>query len=576
MSKRSLAFDLTLALGLAATASIAIAVGSREIVADRLQFQQRTNSLTTALQRNLNRYVDILHAIGDYYRTEEAQIVPDQFGIFVARALQENPGIQALEWAPYVTAEQRQSFEADGQAFWDNFQITERDGSGRLIAAGSRSSYVPVTYVEPLVGNEVAVGFDLASDPTRRQALEKADRQGMALASGRIVLVQESEDQYGFLVFLPVRDPDAGLQGYLLGVFRVGDVVAEAVKGLDPDIDFQVYDDSAEPAESYLGSYRGGQQALVVAAEDPALTWNQQYLCISTCVQRFELAGRQWRLQFYPPQTPWRLPIATLATVIVGGLVTAVVMAMQQRSQLRLAQAEELSALKQELFGMVSHELRTPLSTILMSAQSLEMARTLYPDQAAKIYHRIRVSAKHMTQLLDDLLTLNRAEAGKLDYEPELIPLAALCRRCIERVHSSSEQPRPITITTQGQGDPVWLDPKLVQAVVTNLLANAVKYSQLPVHLDLIYADDEVIITVRDQGIGIPIADQSRLFETFYRGNNVSGIPGTGLGLAIVQICTRIHRGTVHFSSVENQGSSFSVILPTLPPSDSQCHTPSQ
>lgn len=571
MRHRQLTLGVTLALGILVTTAVAALVGNREIAAARLRYQQRTSNLTAVLQRNLTRHVDILHALGDYYQAIDLDVDPEQFRRFVARSLAENPGIQALEWAPYILVGQRQAFEALMQAKGvTDFQITERDASGNLVAAAWRRTYVPVAYVEPFAGNEVAVGFDLASNPVRRQALEQARITGQVVASGRITLVQETADQYGFLVFLPLFN-QRRFEGYLLGVFRVADVIAEAIATLQTDLSFHLYDDSALPAEAYLGTYDAGSVNTIETNRYPRF-WNRLYL--GDYSQHFEFGGRQWRLDFVPPAYPLQMPIATIATVVVGGLITAILLVVQQRSRLALAQAQELSELKQQLFGMASHELRTPLSTILLSAQSLEADPQLSPERARRIYQRIRSAAKHMTQLLNDLLTLNRAEAGKLDYEPEAMCLNDFCHTCVAMVEAD-QAPR-ICFRYRGSPEPVWLDPKLVHAIVTNLLANALKYSDASVSFDVEHYAHQASFTVRDHGAGIPTNEQTRVFETFYRGSNAACLPGTGLGLAIVQSCVKLHRGTIHLSKNHPQGSVFTVQLPTHPPSDSPHHKPTQ
>ncbi|NJK72812.1 MAG: HAMP domain-containing histidine kinase [Synechococcaceae cyanobacterium SM2_3_60] len=297
-------------------------------------------------------------------------------------------------------------------------------------------------------------------------------------------------------------------------------------------------------------------------------SWNRFYL--RDYSQHFEFGGRQWRLDFVPPAYPLQLPIAMIATVILGGLITAMVLIVQQRAQAALAQAQELSELKQQLFGMASHELRTPLSTILLSAQSLEAAPQLSPERARRTYQRIRSAAQHMTQLLNDLLTLNRAEAGKLDYVPEAIRLKDFCHTCMTMI-LADQTPR-IRFHYTGSNEPVWLDPKLVHAIITNLLANALKYSDATVGFEVEHQANQASLTVRDQGAGIPADEQARVFETFYRGKNATCIPGTGLGLAIVQSCVKLHRGTIQFRENYPQGSIFTVQLPIHPPSGSPPH----
>lgn len=206
---------------------------------------------------------------------------------------------------------------------------------------------------------------------------------------------------------------------------------------------------------------------------------------------------------------------------------------------------------------MASHELRTPLSTILLSAQSLEVAEESTevkgvatggsPQerrcQRARTYSRIRAAAKRMNQLLSDLLTLARAESEKIDFLPETINLVAFCEQIIEEVRFSFENAPNIHLITDSTASPAaYVDPQLLRAILTNLLSNAIKYSRSnpQVSLTLIYHSHQIIFQVKDKGIGISKADQQNLKTAFYRGSNVGSITGTGLGLPVVYACLQL------------------------------------
>ena len=245
---------------------------------------------------------------------------------------------------------------------------------------------------------------------------------------------------------------------------------------------------------------------------------------------------------------------------------------------------------------MASHELRTPLSTILLSAQSLEVAEESAiadnssrekDSQRAQVYSRIRAAAKRMNQLLSDLLTLARAESGKIGFLPETINLVTFCEQIIEEVRFSFENAPYIHLVTDPKASPAaYVDPKLLRAILTNLLSNAVKYSHadlqefdspdldpqdlnpqdlnLQVSLTLVYQSNTIIFRVKDNGIGISKADQQNLQEAFYRGSNVGSIAGTGLGLAVVHACLQLHNGTLSYSSQLGEGTTFEISLPRI------------
>ena len=213
---------------------------------------------------------------------------------------------------------------------------------------------------------------------------------------------------------------------------------------------------------------------------------------------------------------------------------------------------------------MASHELRTPLSTILLSVQALEIDNQV--DNHKRIYGRIRATAKRMNQLLNDLLTLSRAESAKLQFAPEIVNLPQYCQQLIEEVQFSFETSPNIRFEISGDHQRAYIDPQLLRAILTNLLSNAVKYSGVnpKVVLSLSFCSHEIIFQVQDQGIGISEADQSRLHEAFYRGTNVGNIAGTGLGLSVVNACLQLHQGTLTCDSQLGRGTTFKVMLPRI------------
>lgn len=560
---------LTLLLGTGLSILATLAVARWERTNYRLQFQRQTDSLTTALQRSINRYTDLLLALGDFYTVSDQTVSREEFTRFVQRALNTYPGIQALEWAPVVSAQERNTFEATIQAEgYPAFQITERESRGSLSRAASRPYYIPVTYLQPLTGNELAFGYDLTSDATRRTALETARDTGQIAASGRIRLVQENKNQFGFLVFLPlyqgVTVPSSEtarreqLSSYVLGVFRVSDVVEESLEIFDYSIDFILRDRTAPRSQQFLGRYHAATQTVTTQKQQ-----NPVASCPTDCTHTLTTGGRQWDITYipaanYPVLTPW----GALSTLIIGLLLTTLIARYLSQAQAELARTRELSEAKIRLFSMASHELRTPLSTILLSAQTLEANDSAYN----RTHSRIRATAQRMNQLLNDLLTLSRAESGKLQFEPEIINLPNYCQQLIEEVQFSFETTPTIDFSSSGDCKRAYIDPQLLRAVLTNLLSNAVKYSKSGprVSLELSCSQHQIVFQITDQGIGISAADRSHLYEAFYRGNNVGNVTGTGLGLSVVNACIELHQGSLACESQLGKGTTFKVTLPRI------------
>ncbi|WP_193200352.1 ATP-binding protein [Nostoc sp. MG11] len=233
--------------------------------------------------------------------------------------------------------------------------------------------------------------------------------------------------------------------------------------------------------------------------------------------------------------------------------------------QQTLAQEKELSELKLRFFSMVSHEFRTPLSIILGSAQLLAQSNQQWTEEKKlKNLHRIQSSARSMNHLLTDILTLTRAEAGKLEFQPKLMDLEAFCINLIEDIQSCNQQQHTIKFISKGNCTHAKLDEKFLYSILSNLLSNAMKYSALEesIFLTLSCKSNAIFFQVKDNGIGIPSEFWQHLFEPFHRANNVGKIVGSGLGLAVVKKCLEIHHGEIYVDSEVGSGTSFTVKFP--------------
>ncbi len=234
--------------------------------------------------------------------------------------------------------------------------------------------------------------------------------------------------------------------------------------------------------------------------------------------------------------------------------------------RLALERERELSALKTRFFSMASHEFRTPLSTILAAAQLLETSPSAWenPEKRDRNLCRIQDSVKHLVQLLDDILTINRAETGKLEFKPKLVNLEQFCRQLVEEMQLSAGVQHTLTFVCRGQNTSAYVDEKLLRSIVANLLSNAIKYSptggQIQCSLTLI--SHPIQLQIRDRGLGIPAEDQKQLFEPFSRGKNVRHLPGTGLGLVVVKKCVDLHGGSIELKSEAGRGTVVTVLLP--------------
>lgn len=251
----------------------------------------------------------------------------------------------------------------------------------------------------------------------------------------------------------------------------------------------------------------------------------------------------------------------------ISGISEDITARKQAEEEVRqaLEKEKELNELKSRFISMTSHEFRNPLNSILIVAQLLEeYSQTWTLEKKKRYLQRIQKSVKKLTQLLNEILFVGKAEAGKLEFNPVLINLEAFCRQIVREMRMIAGSNYTINFISQGNCQNCSLDVNLLETILTNLLSNGIKYSPSggEINFELSCQQGEAIFRIQDCGIGIPETDRSQLFETFHRARNVGAIAGTGLGLAIVKNCVDLHQGTITFNSEVGVGTTFIVTLP--------------
>jgi signal transduction histidine kinase len=238
---------------------------------------------------------------------------------------------------------------------------------------------------------------------------------------------------------------------------------------------------------------------------------------------------------------------------------------MEAKLREALAQEKELSELKSRIITTISHEYRTPLTTIQSSAELLEnYCHKWDKDKQLKHVGRIQACVKHMTELVNDVLFINKAEFDKLEFQPSLGDLEALFDEVIDDLQVGASEKHQLILESCSDLPLLCFDGKLIRQILINLVSNAIKYSPDggSVWIRLSSEDNKVIFQVSDKGIGIPVNEQHNLFESFSRASNVGAIAGTGLGLSIVKKGVDLHGGNIAVKSELGVGTTFTVMLP--------------
>ena len=230
-----------------------------------------------------------------------------------------------------------------------------------------------------------------------------------------------------------------------------------------------------------------------------------------------------------------------------------------------LSKEKELGQLKTSFVSIASHQFRTPLAVIQSNTELLEMLNDMdvkqEPEKYKKITNRIIGAISKMTDLMDEVLVLGKLTSGNIHYKPEDLDLVEFSNVLIQQFNSIQKDGRTLDVIINSVPYTVWLDPKLLGHALTNLISNAFKYSvgkenpELCIH----FKPTEVVLSIKDYGLGIPEEEQLHLFEPFFRAVNVTEIQGTGLGLSIAKEYVEVNKGQITAASVLGEGSCFAI-----------------
>jgi two-component system phosphate regulon sensor histidine kinase PhoR len=230
---------------------------------------------------------------------------------------------------------------------------------------------------------------------------------------------------------------------------------------------------------------------------------------------------------------------------------------------------------RRDFISNISHELRTPLASLRVVIETLQDGAYDDPETAVHFLDRAASEVDVLTQMVEELLELSRIESGQVPLRLQATAVADLLLKPLDRLKPQAERAQIKLILDLPAALPkVLADPERIHQIVTNLLHNAIKFTPdggkitLQAHKD--EAENAVVISVHDTGIGIPKEDEGRIFERFYKSDRARtrSRGGTGLGLAISRHIVQVHNGRIWVKSKEHKGSSFYFTLPMATPDD--------
>lgn len=570
------------------------------------KFNNQAEIVGLVISRTLSDSFRTLNRVRDFLDLSE-NITRQRFAAFTLPLLQERSALQALSWNERIPATSRDAFETRMQTEHDgSFRIVERNAEGERVPAGNRPDYIVVSFLEPLEENRPALGFDVGSNPVRRRALDEAMITGSAVTTARVNLIQEEGEQYGVLVFLPYYGtggiPDTELErrerlkGYATGVYRIGNLIENALSGLTVGrLDIAIKDTTASE----------GQQVLFPRENDAEFEKRIQILTkdmvaenITVWEKIIEVPGREWKLEIRPTlsfiyaqrsQSSWFFLLGALFVTAMGIILILTVTGRQkiieelvdartaelreQAENLKQAriQAEAANKSKSEFLASMSHEIRTPMTGVLGFADML-YNDNLPRESYAKV-ERIKQSTQQLLRIINDILDISKLESGKLEIEFLDIHLPTKLRNVISMVEGSGRDNLKISMSlADGCPETARSDPTRLRQILFNLVGNAVKFTkqgEVTVVCSLVRQEEGrpfLKFLINDTGIGMAPETISKLFSDFSQADSSisRNFEGTGLGLAICKRLVTMLGGDIGVESELGKGSTFWFTIPYI------------
>ena len=532
------------------------------------EFSSLAKDRISTIHASIDGHLHEVHSLKAFF-TASHSISRAEFREFSTQLLLDNDGIHALEWVPRVAHEQRQDYEARArQDGLGGFTITEENEQQQMRPAPNRPEYYPVFYVAPREGNMRALGFDLASSPTRRSAIQIARETGQPAATERITLIQETQNQYAVLVFYPIFLDDESFEGLVLGALRIGNVLEAATSQLqNRPIEVTISDVTSDSELVFLASTKG-------TSDDTRSVQASAPMVRSTVI---EVANRNWLVRCEPlAGSPLvrgsQLPVVLLLfgvilTASLAGLLVyrALADARSERYRAELAHLSRV-ATTGELAASLAHELNQPLCAIVLNAQTaLRFAGTPDNGQGAvqTALDRIVQDGERAGAIIQSLRDFLRK--GKVVRRP--VRMDGIVREAVAMIRASDLPVKSIDLQLDPSLPMVMADPVQIQQVTLNLILNGLEAMQeahvnsRPLSICVAFnGTGTVTTTVRDTGKGLGELTDKEMFSPFFTTKD----QGMGIGLSISRAIVEAHDGKIWATARDDAGAAFAFSLPVV------------
>jgi len=532
-------------------------------------FETECREFVSEIRIHLRANAQILYSSASFISSSDT-VTRDEWKEFqtLNRSLSEAVGIQGIGFSQIIKPELLVQFEK---------KITAEGFPGfKVKPEGARNLYTSVLYLEPFSGgNDLVLGHDGFTNPIRRKAMNCARDSNIAVISDKIFLVQDSlsnNKKASAILFVPVfkkgkqmntpSERENACVGWVFCAFRMSDFLKEISGNWDYNLyKVQVYDDSKISKKGLMfdSDVEFGIDRKEAEKANLSLLMN--------------FNGKTWTIYFsnYNKNIMsfWARVSSTLFMGIAISLLLFVLTISLVNARIRSLHIhklnEELKKVndsKDRFISVLAHDLKSPFNSLLgFSEMLVEDLNELNYKQIENYSNQIYSAAKISYQLLEELLLWAQVQSDQFPYKPERISICQLCS-IVAKDFDLIASKKEVTVCLEKVGEPiVWADELMIKTVLRNLLTNAIKYSHPGGKVKIFGScnENEVIVTIEDNGVGMSAARVANLFDISHKSSRegTAGEKGTGLGLLLCKDMINKHGGRIWVESEPGKGSKF-------------------